>query len=127
MARTEQYTVEQVAEALRACRGKLYLAARRLGCHANTMTTYLKRHKELRQVVEDARGLRLDVAEIKLEDGVDLGQPWAVLYTLSTIGKSRGYTTKQEVDHSGTLQILRLPPKSASATRWHEEYGDGDT
>jgi hypothetical protein len=124
--KTEHYTVEQVAEALRKSRGKVYLAAQRLGCHVNTLRGYLKRHEELAEVLEDARGLRVDIAEVQLEDATQKGEPWAVLYTLSTLGKDRGYTKKEERSHDHTLKILRLPAKATDPQHWLAEYGEGD-
>jgi hypothetical protein len=41
----------------------------------------------------------VDIAEGHFSDAVVSGDPWAVKMALSTLGKDRGYTSKQEIDH----------------------------
>ena len=52
----------------------------------------------LQAIVDEAREVRLDTAERQLHEAVDRGEAWAVCFTLKTLGKSRGYTEKSELD-----------------------------
>jgi len=49
-----------------------------------------------------------DIAEAQLISSVKKGEPWAIKYWLSTKGKDRGYTTKQEATFNSSypMQII---------------------
>jgi hypothetical protein len=93
----EQYTVAQVEQALRQSAGISALAANALGCTPKTVRNYLRRHQELRAVVDDLVETSLDLAESKLIQSLNNGERWAVLFYLETKGKGRGYTRRQEI------------------------------
>jgi hypothetical protein len=38
-----------------------------------------------------------DIAELKLRQAVQKGEPWSIKYQLSTQGKKRGYIERQEI------------------------------
>ena len=90
----ERYGPGKVAEALRQAAGIKAEAARRLGCTRATVDAYIKRHPEVREAWIDARETMVDLAESKLYDAVERGEWPAVHYTLSTLGKDRGFTTR---------------------------------
>ena len=90
----ERYTPDQVAGALRQARGVKRAAARILGCNPATVSNYIARHPEVRAAFEEARALLVDDAESQLVAAVHAGEWPAVRYTLSTLGKDRGYTTR---------------------------------
>lgn len=100
MAR-QRYTVEQVVEALHKSRGAKTTAAEALGCTDETVNNYEKRYLSVRQVIAHYRERRIDVAESKLDAALDKGEAWAVMFTLKTQGKSRGYVERQEVSGPG--------------------------
>jgi hypothetical protein len=91
-----RYSDQQLAEALRAARGMVYVASKRLGCSDNTVRDRFRRSRALQAVVEEASGLMLDTTELKLYEAVLRGEPWAIQFTLKTKGKSRGYTERCE-------------------------------
>ena len=92
----EHFTPEQVIAALDKHRGLVFLAARELGCHVNTVRNYRRNHPEVGEVYKAHKGIQVDEAVSKLMDGVEAGEPWAVLFTLRTIGKGRGYVERVE-------------------------------
>lgn len=104
MARTKRFKPEKVIEALRATRGMVALAAEKLQCDRNTVYNYIEEYPEVKEVVESCRDKMLDVAEIKLEEAIRQGQPWAITFSLKTIGKKRGYVDKQEVSAESAQQ-----------------------
>lgn len=89
-----EYTVEQVVQAVRDSEGLLYLAARRLGCHYQTVLKYKRKHKAVQDVYEEMRGAFLDEAEGSLLKAVRRGEGWAVCFALKCLGKGRGYVEK---------------------------------
>lgn len=104
MAFTE-YDDEEITRVLKAARGKVHLAAEKLGCSPVTIYKRMKAVPSIRQVVLDARERLVDKAEVQLEQALGSkdrqADPWAIQFTLKTLGKKRGYTEKQEVEHTG--------------------------
>lgn len=92
-----RYTDAQIAAALTATRGMTYLAAQHLGCSHHTINTRLATSPRLRAIVEAQTGRVLDTAETKLFDAMQTGDLGAIKYLLSTKGKDRGYTERQEI------------------------------
>jgi len=97
----QKYTTEHVINALRETRGMVYLAADRIGCHADTILNYAKRYKSVQDEIDTQREKIVDVAELKLVQAVMDGNEGMIKYLLSTRGKKRGYTTGVEVTGEG--------------------------
>lgn len=95
--RKGKFTEKDVIDALTASKGMVYVAARRLGCVANTIYNYAEKYPAVKEAMTQERGLMVDTAEIALYKAVQNGEPWAVSLTLKTIGKDRGYTERQEI------------------------------
>jgi hypothetical protein len=91
MAKKHRYSQAQVINALTACRGMVYLAAKRLQCNPQTIMNYCKRFPAVEQAKHDARGELLDMAEVKLWQAVQRDEAWAIAFALRTVGRSRGY------------------------------------
>ena len=75
----------------------IYLAALNLGCSPMTIYRRAAKINKVQQTIDDYRGLFIDKAELKLENAVMNGEPWALSLALKTLGKSRGYVERQEV------------------------------
>lgn len=101
----QRYTPEQVIDAIVRGNGMTSHAAKLLGCSIKTVENYVKRNKLIRQAFDDERTKQLDAAELALKAATLSQQPWAVTFTLSTIGKARGYTRQDEVKHSGQIEV----------------------
>lgn len=95
----EKYTAEQVIQAVRKNKGILTLAARDLGCTRQTLHNYVNRYTTVADEVSSQREGLLDLAEGKLFEQVNAGNITAIIFTLKTLGKHRGYIERQE--HSG--------------------------
>ena len=92
-----KYSVDQIAEALRACDGLLTPTARRLKIAYQTLKNYMLRHPELEDVVEEADEDMVDLSESKLKKHIKAGSLDAVKYHLDRKGKRRGYVRQQEI------------------------------
>lgn len=108
-----RYTDSQIAEALKRTKGMVYVAADLLGCSPNTIKARLAKSAALADVLEQARGLTTDTAELKLVQAINAGEPWAVQFYLRTQARERGYRDKTEQEHTGSVRIM-------------VEYGDDD-
>ncbi len=84
-------TKKLVIEALHNTKGE------DLGCSAMTIYRRAEKVQAVRDTIDNYRGKLVDKAELKLEQAVLAGEPWAIQMTLKTIGKSRGYVERQEV------------------------------
>lgn len=104
----EKYTKKEIIAALIASKGTVYIAARRLGCAANTVYRFAEKYPEVKEAMHHERGMQIDVAELQLQAAVNRGEPWAIALTLKTIGKDRGYTERTEVTGAdgGPLDIV---------------------
>jgi hypothetical protein len=114
-----KYTQRQVITALKQTKGMVYLAAKRLGCDSKTINNYRTRFPQVEGVIMEERGELVDMAEVRLLQALNRGDPWAVRFFLITQGKHRGYVERQEV--SGTdgspIQIQAHDTGQADAVR----------
>ena len=101
MGTRQKFTQAQVIAALRETKGMVYLAAKRLGCEAQTIYNYRDRYPAVRAEMEQQDGEVDDAAEMKLYQAIIAGEPWAVQFRLRTKGKGRGYVERVEQDIRG--------------------------
>ena len=97
----QKYTQQQIIDALRETKGMIYLAAKRLGCEAQTIYNYRDRYPAVRAEMEQQDGEVDDAAEMKLYQAIIAGEPWAVQFRLRTKGKGRGYVERVQQEVSG--------------------------
>lgn len=97
MSRPREITDEQIIAAIVAKKGMVYNAAKSLGASHMLIYGRMKTNPAIKEAIDEARGRVLDTAETKLFTAVQKGEPWAIAFTLKTIGKDRGYTERQEV------------------------------
>lgn len=89
-----KYTAEQVTQALRKSNGIIAQAARELGCERQTVYNYISRYATVKAAYEEAVESTLDMAEAKLLEQIEAGDPQQVRFYLRTKGKHRGYTER---------------------------------
>lgn len=92
-----KFTVEAIVKALVDCKGMIYLAADKVGCHADTIYERAKTSPAIRAAMKTERGRFVDASELKLHNAVMNGEPWAIQMALKCLGKDRGYVERQEV------------------------------
>lgn len=107
--RKARITHQQVEDALRKAHGYISRAAQLLGVDQRTVRRYISQSEQCQRALVEARDSKIDSAELQLEAAVSRCEPWAVSLTLRTIGKDRGYTERQELEHSGSIQIVISP------------------
>jgi predicted transcriptional regulator len=103
----EKYTAKEIAKALQEMHGNISASAKRLGCSRNTIKRYVEKYPTIADVFEEERETLIDFAENQLFKQVQEGNITAIIFTLKTIGKSRGYVERQEVTgaNGGKVQI----------------------
>lgn len=88
---------QEMIEALTANFGVVATAAKRVGINRDLHYRWMIEDDNYRKAVEDIRGLLLDFAESKLYELINKGNIAAILFTLKTKGKDRGWIEKIEV------------------------------
>jgi len=94
-----------IIAALQKTHGMVYLAAIDLGCAASTIYRRADKDKKVQATIDSYRGQLIDKAELKLEQAVMNGEPWAVTLTLKSLGKNRGYVERQEIDQKNAGDV----------------------
>ena len=89
--RPRRFTVEQIADALRACYGNRSQTAKRLGASRSTINAYVEAAPELKAVVAEGRETILDLAEAAIVRAIKRGDWRPAAFTLRTLGRARGF------------------------------------
>jgi len=84
--------------------------AQRVGCTRQTVENALERWPDLKLMIDDERSSIIDLAETKLMQQVTGGELRAILFTLETLGKDRGWTKRTEVTGADGERLLDLSP-----------------
>jgi hypothetical protein len=111
----EKFTANQVIDALREKHGNLSAAARFLGCDRHTVARYISQYSTVKEVADEERETLIDFAENQLFQQVKDGNITAIIFTLKTIGKHRGYVERQEVTGADGGAVL---------VKWDDENND---
>ena len=90
-------TVKQAEDALKKTAGNVMAAARALGVSRSTLYRKISESAALQEVLTDAREELVDIAESALRKEVLNGNITAIIFTLKTQGKERGYVERQEL------------------------------
>ena len=106
----EKFTATQIIKALREKHGNLSAAARYLGCDRHTVSRYIALYPSVKAVADEERETLIDFAENQLFQQVKDGNITAIIFTLKTIGKQRGYVERQEItgaDDNGIVFMVK--------------------
>lgn len=90
-------TMEEYIEAIKIAHGNMSKASRLLGIDRKSIESKVKHHPELKEIINSYRDDFIDLAEDKLHDCVEKGSIPAIMFTLKTIGKARGWGESQEI------------------------------
>jgi hypothetical protein len=99
-----QLTKEAFIKAIKNSFGNISVIALRLNCERQTVYNWLHEHPELQALIDSERERIIDLAENKLVGNLKKGKDVTVHFVLRTLGKNRGYTEKQEIEHSGSIE-----------------------
>jgi len=94
-------TSAQIEQALQAKAGNIAAAARELGVARSTIYRRIEKSAHLRSILVDAREELVDIAESALRREVLSGNITAIIFTLKTLGKERGYVERYQAEHTG--------------------------
>lgn len=92
-----------------------------LNISRTTWYRWLKGDPELKQLINDSEQALLDNAETMLYKKVTEGDLTAIIFTLKTKGKNRGYTERVEFDDVVDTKVLTREEKIARARELEEK------
>jgi hypothetical protein len=103
-----RYGDVQIMKAVIAAKGRVAMAAQKLGCTWKTVWDAKNRNPEIAQVIKDQRELFIDQAEDALQAAVKKHEPWAVCFLLKTLGRERGY-----IENGPVQQVIVASQRTA--------------
>lgn len=121
---------KEIAALLAKHFGNISHVARVLGVDRSNLHLRINKSEKLKRVTTDARETMVDDGESALHASILKQEGWAVCFVLKTLGKSRGYVEKQEVEHSGKIEneVTLIPGKMAleewNAQGWAQDKKD---
>ena len=98
---------KKLMDALTESLGNISLACESLSIKRDLYYKYYDCDEDFRKHAEKCRERRLDFAEHKLDKLVEQENPTAILFLLKTIGKSRGYSERQEIDMTSKGESIK--------------------
>jgi hypothetical protein len=110
--------LDEFANVLKACDGIASETAKRLGITSRGARQRIQKSAFLRQIQTEAQAKLVDLAESQLKKAVSGGNMKAVLFTLQTLGRDRGYGRNLKVDASVTTSgqvVLYFPDDGREA------------
>ena len=112
-------TKQRFKQALNGTGGIMLSIANNMGVTREGVYKWIKKHPDMQELRLQEEEKIIDIAENSLFTQAKDKEQWATKYLLSTKGKRRGYTEKQEVEHSGQGITINLVETSV------EEILDG--
>lgn len=94
---TRRPNKKTILAAIRNSGGIVSAIAERLQCSWGTAKIWINKYKECRDALQDETEKLLDIGESALVKNIKAGDERAIEFLLSTKGKHRGFTTRQEV------------------------------
>ena len=101
-SKTSEALKNGMLAALEATLGVVTTACRTVGISRDTHYRWLKEDQAYNVGVDEIKNVALDFAETQLHKQIKSGNITAIMFFLRTRGKSRGYTEKNEVEHTTT-------------------------
>jgi hypothetical protein len=95
--------------AIKNSAGIISSIAKRLDVDWHTAESYIQKYPSTLAAFADEREGILDMAEATILTAIKSGDTGSAKWILSTIGRKRGYTEKQEIEHSGNVSIIATP------------------
>lgn len=119
-----------MVQALQNAHGLKTGAAELLACSFTTVDKFCNQHAECQAVVDHWKKRRKDRAEYKLDEAIDRGESWAIMFTLKN-ARDREYNDRLEIaarvetveayDYGNSIAPLAPRPMGDSLTSGEDE------
>lgn len=101
------FSQAEVCNALRKTNGIVGRAAKLLNTTRATIYNYINEFPNVKACLHDARETIIDNAEHGLHVCVDNKEPWAIVYTLKSLGSKRGFGERR-INESQVNELMRM-------------------
>ena len=102
-------------EALEKSLGIVTTACKMVDIARSTHYLWMSTDEEYKEAVEAIADLTLDFVESQLHKQIQKGEVTSTIFYLKTKGKKRGFIEKQEIEHSGNMQVNWVEEKTYEA------------
>lgn len=103
---------QELLKAIKNSKGSINTISKRLGVAWHTAKKAIENNENAQIAIQDEKEIFKDRCEAVVYEKVikekDIN---TAKWYLSTIGKDRGYTEKQELEHSGNIKIIEIPER----------------
>ena len=96
---------KEYLKVLKSCAGLVTHACEQFGIDRKTHYNWLKEYEDFAEEVKGIDDAMIDFAESKLYENIKTQDTTSILFYLKCKGKKRGYVERQEVEHSGTINV----------------------
>jgi hypothetical protein len=115
MTKPTKHTAPDVIAAIQGSAGIKSSIAKRLGVNRLTVDTYLKRWKAVQDAYdEECEGI-IDMTESTVLKAIKEGDVGTAKWYLAHKAKSRGYVSRQQIEHSGQIDVRSLTDEELEA------------
>ena len=83
-------------------------ACNTVGVSRKTYYHYLKTDTDFKEQIDDIENIALDFVEGKLFENIKKLDTASILFYMKTKGKKRGYIERQEIEHSGEVNLAPM-------------------
>ena len=99
-------TAEQLTTLIHKHGGNVSAVARSLRVSRSTVYDRINENSALKLALNDARETFVDEAESQLRKKVKKGDVTAIIFTLKSLGKHRGWVERQETEQVGPIKVI---------------------
>ena len=96
---------KEYLKTLKKCAGLVTHACDKYGIHSQTHYNWMKDYEGFADEVKAIQEGMVDFADSTLYENIKKGDNTSILFYLKCRAKKRGYVEKQEIEHSGGLDI----------------------
>lgn len=121
---------EKVEDALRDANGNISAVARMFGCSRQAIYLYINKYEEIAEILDDAREQLVDLAEEHLVKNIESGDTTAIIFTLKTRGRNRGWGESSKLELTGAnggpieSKVAQVDPQELTPSEISERYRD---
>lgn len=105
----DKSTEKKTLEAIKGSSGIISNIARKLGLSWHATEDRIKKYPSTLKAFQDEREGILDAAESTIVTAINNGDTGSAKWLLSTIGRKRGFTEKQEIELTGGINVTISP------------------
>lgn len=102
---------KEILDAIKASKGMLYIASKKLGCDPKDLQNRIKAVPTLKDAAFNEKEATKDFVELKIIEALQKGEPWALKFFAERQMRDRGYGDKSDIILNGSITIPFMPKR----------------